>query len=130
MVGGSPKHHLAIYPGSFDPVTLGHLDVLSRARRLFDEVIIAVGRNPDKPDFFPVEERVALLEPLIEEIMRREPDAARAYPPCMTTGTQDANGTTLKQRYLDVQSRIASAAKVAGRRPEDIMLVVVSKSNN
>jgi len=77
MAGGSPKHHLAIYPGSFDPVTLGHLDVLSRARRLFDEVIIAVGRNPDKPDFFPVEERVALLEPLIEEIMRREPDAAR-----------------------------------------------------
>ena len=48
----------------------------------------------------------------------------------MTTGTQDANGTTLKQRYLDVQSRIASAAKVAGRRPEDIMLVVVSKSGS
>jgi pyridoxal phosphate enzyme (YggS family) len=48
----------------------------------------------------------------------------------MTTGTQDANGTTLKQRYMDVQSRIASAAKVAGCRPEDIMLVVVSKSGS
>ena len=48
----------------------------------------------------------------------------------MITGTQDANGTTLKQRYLDVQSRIASAAKAAGRRPEDIMLVVVSKSGS
>jgi len=77
MAAASHRHHLAIYPGSFDPVTLGHLDVLSRARRLFDEVIVAVGRNPDKPDFFPVEERVSLLEPLIDEIMRREPDAAR-----------------------------------------------------
>lgn len=77
MAGASQRHHLAIYPGSFDPVTLGHLDVLTRARRLFDEVIVAVGRNPDKPDFFPVEERVSLLEPLIDEIMQREPDAAR-----------------------------------------------------
>jgi uncharacterized pyridoxal phosphate-containing UPF0001 family protein len=46
----------------------------------------------------------------------------------MTTGTQDANGTTLKQRYNEVQSRIAAAAKRVGRRPEDVMLVVVSKS--
>jgi len=46
----------------------------------------------------------------------------------MTTGTQDANGTTLKQRYNDVKSRIAAAAKRVGRRPEDVMLVVVSKS--
>ncbi len=77
MSSGASRHHLAIYPGSFDPVTLGHLDVLSRARRLFDEVIVAVGRNPDKPDFFPVEERVGLLEPLIEELVQKEPDAAR-----------------------------------------------------
>lgn len=77
MSGSASRHHLAIYPGSFDPVTLGHLDVLARARRLFDEVIVAVGRNPDKPDFFPVEERVSLLEPLIEELVRSEPDAAR-----------------------------------------------------
>ena len=48
----------------------------------------------------------------------------------MPTGTQDANGTTLKQRYLDVKSRIAAAAKQAGRRAEDIVLVVVSKSGS
>ncbi len=71
------RHHLAVYPGSFDPVTLGHLDVLARARGLFDEVVVAVGRNPDKADFFSVEERVALLEPLVGEIVRREPDLAR-----------------------------------------------------
>ncbi len=70
------KHHLAIYPGSFDPPTLGHLDVLCRARTLFDEVVVAVGRNPDKPDFFPMEERIALLEPLIAEIVQRDPQGA------------------------------------------------------
>ena len=48
----------------------------------------------------------------------------------MSTGTQDANGTTLRQRYDDVKSRIAAAARRAGRRPEDVMLVVVSKSGS
>jgi uncharacterized pyridoxal phosphate-containing UPF0001 family protein len=46
----------------------------------------------------------------------------------MSTGTQDANGTTLAQRYVDVKSRIAAAANRAGRRGDDVMLVVVSKS--
>lgn len=68
--------HRAIYPGSFDPVTLGHLDVLARARGMFDEVIVAVGRNPDKQDFFSAEERVALLEPLVAEVARRDPAGA------------------------------------------------------
>ena len=51
----------AIYPGSFDPVTNGHLDVLERAARLFDEVVVAVAFNEQKRSLFAVEERVALL---------------------------------------------------------------------
>jgi pantetheine-phosphate adenylyltransferase len=51
----------AIYPGSFDPVTNGHLDVLHRAAKLFDEVIIAVAINEQKTGLFAPEERVALL---------------------------------------------------------------------
>lgn len=77
MAEGSARHHLAIYPGSFDPMTLGHLDVLKRARGLFDEVIVAVGRNPEKRDFFSVEERVELLEPLVADIVRVAPGSAR-----------------------------------------------------
>ena len=46
MAQATQRHHLAVYPGSFDPPTLGHLDVLERARSLFDQVIVAVGRNP------------------------------------------------------------------------------------
>ncbi|MGH7936389.1 MAG: pantetheine-phosphate adenylyltransferase [Chthoniobacterales bacterium] len=51
----------AIYPGSFDPVTNGHLDVIERARKLFDEVIVAVAHNDQKQPLFSLEERVELL---------------------------------------------------------------------
>jgi len=51
----------AIYPGSFDPVTNGHLDVIERARKLFDEVTVAVANNLDKQALFTLEERLQLL---------------------------------------------------------------------
>ena len=51
----------AIYPGSFDPVTNGHLDVIDRARKLFDEVIVAVAHNDQKHPLFSLEERLDLL---------------------------------------------------------------------
>lgn len=51
----------AIYPGSFDPVTNGHLDIIERASKLFDEVIVAILINPSKTSMFPLEERVQML---------------------------------------------------------------------
>ncbi len=51
----------AIYPGSFDPVKNGHLDVIDRARKLFDEVIVAIAVNDQKQPLFSLEERVAFL---------------------------------------------------------------------
>lgn len=51
----------ALYPGSFDPVTRGHLDLVDRARRLFDSVTVAVARNTGKSPLFTVEERMELL---------------------------------------------------------------------
>jgi pantetheine-phosphate adenylyltransferase len=51
----------AIYPGSFDPVTFGHLDIIGRAARLFPRLVVAVVGNPSKNAMFTVEERVALL---------------------------------------------------------------------
>ena len=51
----------AIYPGSFDPVTNGHLDVIERARKLFDEVVVAVAHNDQKRPYFNLEERLDFL---------------------------------------------------------------------
>ncbi|HJT80124.1 MAG TPA: pantetheine-phosphate adenylyltransferase [Chthoniobacterales bacterium] len=51
----------AIYPGSFDPVTNGHLDVIARARKLFDEVVVAVALNIEKDPLFNLDERLQLL---------------------------------------------------------------------
>jgi pantetheine-phosphate adenylyltransferase len=55
----------AIYPGSFDPVTNGHLDIIERARTLFDEVIVAVAYNDQKQGLFPLAERLRLLQETI-----------------------------------------------------------------
>jgi pantetheine-phosphate adenylyltransferase len=58
----------AIYPGSFDPVTNGHLDVVERARKLFDEVIVAVAHNDEKQPLFSLEERLDLLGKTVGKI--------------------------------------------------------------
>jgi pantetheine-phosphate adenylyltransferase len=59
---------LAVYAGSFDPVTLGHLDLIERTARIFDEVVVAVGRHPTKKAFFTYAERVDLLREVTRDI--------------------------------------------------------------
>lgn len=54
--------HTAIYPGSFDPITLGHVDIIERAAKLCDELLVVVMRNIHKKGFFSEEERIALIE--------------------------------------------------------------------
>ena len=58
----------AIFPGSFDPITNGHLDVVRRSVKLFDELIIAVGRSPVKNQLFTPEERVEMIAELITDL--------------------------------------------------------------
>jgi pantetheine-phosphate adenylyltransferase len=57
--------HLAVCPGSFDPVTSGHVDIIRRAEALFDEVVVAVLGNPAKRGLFPLEERVDLIREVV-----------------------------------------------------------------
>ena len=95
----------AVCPGSFDPVTNGHLDIVERAAELFDEVIVAVGVNVSKSRLFTAEERIAMLEQgivglgnvrvegftgLITDVLprggrRRHRQGARARGPTSTT---------------------------------------------
>ncbi|KXG76000.1 pantetheine-phosphate adenylyltransferase [Thermotalea metallivorans] len=65
---------IAVYPGSFDPVTNGHLDIIKRSSKLFDKIIVAVLHNPNKTPFFSVEERLELLRKVTEDIGNIEID--------------------------------------------------------
>ena len=58
---------IGIYPGSFDPVTLGHLDIISRAVKIFDHLIVAVMVNPQKRCSFTAEERIALIREAVRD---------------------------------------------------------------
>lgn len=65
---------VAVYAGSFDPVTKGHLDLIERASQLFDEVIVAIGVHPTRHPLFTFEERVALLEEVVRPIPKARID--------------------------------------------------------
>ena len=57
----------AIYPGSFDPITLGHLDIIERSAKLFDEVIVALLHNVDKQPMFTTEERIEMIRAVVPD---------------------------------------------------------------
>jgi pantetheine-phosphate adenylyltransferase len=65
---------IAVYPGSFDPITFGHLDIINRALKIFDEVIIAVARNERKSPMFSIEERVKLIQSVLKDNQRAKVD--------------------------------------------------------
>lgn len=56
------QEHIVVYPGSFDPITLGHLNVMERVARLFDRLIVGIGVNIEKQPMFTAEERVAMVQ--------------------------------------------------------------------
>ncbi len=74
MTDSRTVKHLAFYAGSFDPITLGHLDVLRRARRLFDKIVLGIGDNPEKPALFTFQERLEMARTLVDRMVASEPD--------------------------------------------------------
>jgi pantetheine-phosphate adenylyltransferase len=60
-----PPHGIAIYPGSFDPITNGHLDLIQRGSRMFDKLIVSILRNDAKQPLFTVEERIEMLREVL-----------------------------------------------------------------
>lgn len=66
---------IAIYPGTFDPITNGHLDLIKRALRTFDEVVIAVAPSPKKQPFFTIQERLNMIRVAIKGLKRAKVEA-------------------------------------------------------
>lgn len=66
--------HTAIYPGSFDPITNGHIDIIERSVKIFDKVIVTIMYNPAKKSLFTVEERINLIKESLKDFDRVEVD--------------------------------------------------------
>lgn len=108
--------HIALYPGSFDPITFGHLDVVSRGRKLFDELIVAVGRNPSKDQLFSPDERVEMARLLVDEMAKKNPGDApvsvRAYGGLTVDFAREVGATVLLRgvrNLSDLQYEIQQA---------------------
>jgi|JI10StandDraft_1071094.scaffolds.fasta_scaffold149301_4 pantetheine-phosphate adenylyltransferase len=69
--GDPAKHVVAVYPGTFDPITNGHLDVLARALALFDRIVVTIAVNPRKQPLFSVEQRVGFIKDALPEHAER-----------------------------------------------------------
>jgi pantetheine-phosphate adenylyltransferase len=67
MTSGKTTRKRAVFPGQFDPITNGHLDVIRRGVNLFDELIVAVGINPEKREMFPLDDRIQMIRELLKD---------------------------------------------------------------
>jgi pantetheine-phosphate adenylyltransferase len=64
-MAATPAHRIAVYTGVFDPIHLGHLDVIVRGSRIFDRLVVGVGNNPEKSPFFTIDERAQLVRTVV-----------------------------------------------------------------
>ena len=107
-----PARAVAVYAGSFDPVTLGHLDLVERAAKLFDEVVVAIGVHPTRRPLFTFEERLSLLEEVVRVV---KVTVFVASAPGFTGQPAVANGASnlLLEAFGDIGAHARSAVGVA-----------------
>lgn len=84
------NHKIAIFPGSFDPFTIGHESVVTRAMPLFDEIIVAIGANSRKPGFFSLDQRLDMIRDVFKDrsMIRVESFSGLTVDFCRKTGAQ------------------------------------------
>lgn len=115
MAAGTTRK-VGVFPGQFDPITNGHVDVIRRGRRLFDELIIGVGVNPEKRELFTLEQRIGM----IQEILKDEPGVkVQKYTGLTVDFVRSVNATAILRGIRDVSDlryefQLAQANRAVG----------------
>ena len=100
---------VAIYPGSFDPITLGHLDIITRSSKLYERVIVVISKNPTKNPLFTVEERIAQIQKTTQHLTNIEVDSFDG----LTVTYAKARGANVLLRGLRVLSDFEKELQMA-----------------
>ena len=116
MSQSSPRK-IGVFPGQFDPITNGHLDVIRRGVILFDELVIAVGVNPDKRELFTLDERVEMIRELLKDVRGTRVDQ---YTGLTADFVKAARATAILRGIRDVSDlryefQLALANRAVGR---------------
>ena len=116
---------IAIYPGSFDPITYGHLDILERASKIFDKIIVLVANNGNKNSRFSVEERVEMIKETIKGMPNIEVDS---YDGLTVKYAKEHNAHTLIRGLravsdFEYEFRLASANEYADSEIEMVFFM-------
>jgi pantetheine-phosphate adenylyltransferase len=118
----------AIYPGSFDPLTYGHLDIIQRANKIFDDVIMAVVANPGKSSLLPVEKRKEMITQAVGNLKGVKVDAFQG----LTVNYAKQNNVTILIRGLraisDFEAELAMAQTNKELFPELETIFLMSKA--
>jgi len=88
----------AVFPGQFDPITNGHLDIIRRGTKLFDELIVAVGVNPEKRELFSLDERVEIITELLDDVAGTK---VRQYTGLTMDFVREVDATTILRGIRD-----------------------------
>ena len=120
--------HVAFYAGSFDPPTLGHIDVISRARRMFDRIVVGVGENPNKRHMLTPEDRLSLMQNIVADLPPADgaPVEVQAYGG-LTVDFARAVGASALLRGIRNVTDLASECQlaIANRQVADIESVFI-----
>ena len=118
------KTSIAIYPGSFDPVTNGHLDLIERGEKMFDLLIVAVLQNAEKKPLFSVKERVEMLR----EVTRQWPDVeVDVFDGLLVDYARKRSAGVILRGIRAVSDYGSTNGQVFGVAPEGLLLVRMRK---
>jgi pantetheine-phosphate adenylyltransferase len=131
-----PSTRLAVYPGSFDPLTNGHLDIVRRGARLFDRIVVAILVNAGKRPFFSLEERVEMLREAFEDDARVEVDtfdglladyAARKQAHAIVRGLRGASDFEYEMQMAQMNRHLNASVETVFMMPAEQFSFVSSR---